>query len=152
MISQVTFQKAETWLAFLVTALFFVCLWVFLTSIQLRQIFCLQGFSRATFSDERKLLWAHSPPQTLLTAAVVFVAVCVETNMSHSAYEAASLTPRRRRKIQSRNIQRQSGSVLGGHCYSPSPDNEATFGGDWLWLMHDFTVLLATDLQLITNN
>lgn len=33
-----------------------------------------------------------------------------------------------------------------------APDNEATFGGDWLWLMHDFTVLLATDLQLITNN
>lgn len=95
----------------------------------------------------------HPSPQTLLTAAVVFVAVCAETNMSHSAYEAASLTPRRRRrKIQSRNIQRQSGSVLGGHCYSLRPDNEATFGGEWLWLMHDFTVLLATDLQLITNN
>lgn len=33
-----------------------------------------------------------------------------------------------------------------------APDNEATFGWDWLWLMHDFTVLLATDLQLITNH
>lgn len=95
------------------------------------------------------------PSPTLLTAAVVFVTVCVKTNMSRSAYEAAPLTPRRRMhatKIQSRNIQRQSGSVLGGHCYSLSPDNEAEFGHDWLWLMHDFTVLLATDLQLITNN
>lgn len=121
-------------------------------------IFTLQAFNRVTCCDEHKLFWAQFPPPpspTLLTAAVVFVTVCVKTNMSHSAYEAAPLTPRHRMhatKIQSRNIQRQSESVLGVHCYSLSPDNEATFGQDWLWLMHDFTVLLATDLQLITNN